>query len=74
MTMPRSEDWKIGAREIISRNPELRAELIKDIQKLLTTDNDEERRVGRRMASGLLELNFSSDTELLAQLQESVAA
>ncbi len=74
MTMQRSEDWKIGAREMIARNPELRVGIAEDIQELLATGDDEDRRVGHRMARGLLELDFSTDEELLAQLRESIPA
>ena len=74
MTMPRSEDWRIGAREMIKRNPELRVAMVKDIRELLVTGNDEDQRVARRMARGLLELEFDTGAELLAQLRESVPA
>lgn len=74
MTMPRSEDWKIGARELIKRNPELRIGLAEDIQELLATGDDEDRRVGLHMARGLLELEFDTDAELLEKLRESVPA
>ncbi len=74
MTMPRSEDWKIGVRQMLENDPEFRAEMAKDVQELLATGDDEDRRVGRRMASGLLQLEFDTDTELMAQLRESIAA
>ena len=74
MTMPRSEDWKIGVRQMLENDPEFRAEMAKDVQELLATGDDEDRRVGRRMASGLLQLEFDTDAELLAQLRESIAA
>ena len=72
--MPLSEDWKIGARRMIKRDPKLRAETVKGIRELLGTGDDEDRRVGRLMAHGLLELEFDSDAELLAQLGEAVPA
>ena len=74
MTVPRSEDWKIGAREMVWRSPELRVEMMKDIQELLATGDDEDRRVAYSIARGLLELEFDTDEELLAQLRESIAA
>jgi hypothetical protein len=74
MAVPRSEDWKIGAREMVWRSPELRVEMMKDIQELLATGDDEDRRVAYSIARGLLELEFDTDEELLAQLRESIAA
>ncbi len=59
---------------MIKRNPELRVEMVKDIRELLVTGNDEDQRVARRMARGLLELKFDTGAELLAQLRESVPA
>ena len=72
MTKRRSEDWKIGARELIKRNPELRIGMAEDIRELLATGDDEDYRVAHSMARGLLELEFDSDEELLAQLGEPV--
>ena len=74
MTMPRSEDWKIGVRQMLENDPEFRAEMAKDVQELLATGSDEDRRVARRMASGLLQLEFDIDADLLAQLRGSIAA
>ncbi len=74
MTMPRSEDWKIGARELIKRSPELRVGIVEDIQELLATGNDEDQRVARRMARGLLELEFETDAELLEMLKQPISA
>ena len=71
--MARSEDWKIGARRMIERDPELRAETVKGIRELLATGDDEDYRVAHSMARGLLELEFDSDEELLEQLAEPVA-
>lgn len=72
MTMPRSEDWKIGARDLIKRSPELDTGIIEDIRELLNAGEDEDRQVAYTLARGLLELEFTSDAELLAQLQEPV--
>jgi predicted metal-dependent RNase len=69
-----SEDWKIAERRVIHRDPELRAETVKGIRELLATDDDEDRRVAYRLARGLLELEFDTDAELLAQLRDSVPA
>ena len=74
VSVRRSEDWKIGARQMIERDRELREETVKGIQELLATGDDEDRRVGHLMASGLLQLEFDTDAELLAQLRESIAA
>ncbi|MCY3690891.1 MAG: hypothetical protein OXI54_02660 [Chloroflexota bacterium] len=74
MTMPLSEDWKIGAREVIERSPELRAGLVGDIRELLATGDDEDRQVAYALARGLLELEFDTDAELLAQLGAAVPA
>ena len=74
MTVPRAEDWKIGAREMVGRSPALRVEMMKDIQELLATGDDEDRRVAYTIARGLLEFEFDTDEELLAQLRESIAA
>ena len=74
MSMPRSEDWKIGVRRMLKSDPEFRIEMEKDIRELLATGNNTDRRAGRRMARGLLELEFDTDAELLAQLGERVPA
>ena len=74
MTMPKSEDWKIGARELIGRNPELRTGIAEDVRELLASGDEENQRVGRNMARGLLELEFKTDAELLALLPEPVPA
>ena len=73
MSMPRSEDWKIGVRQMLKSDPEFRVEMEKDIRELLATGDYEDMRVGRRLARGLLELEFETDDELLAQLPEAVA-
>ena len=72
--MPLSEDWKIAERRAIKRDLALRAETEKGIRELLTTGDDEDRRVAHRLARGLLELDFTTDAELLAQLRESIPA
>jgi hypothetical protein len=59
---------------MIECDPELREETVKGIQELLVTGDDEDRRVGRLMAGGLLQLEFDTDADLLAQLRESIAA
>lgn len=69
-----SVDWKVGARERIRRDPELRAETVEGIRELLTTGDEEDRRVAHHLARGLLELEFDTDAELLAQLRDSVPA
>ena len=74
MTMQRSEDWKIAERRAIKRDPALRAETEKGIRELLATRDDEDRRVAHHLALGLLELQFDTDEELLAQLRESIPA
>ena len=74
MNMPRSEDWKIGVRQLLKNDPEFRIETEKDIRELLATGNDEDQRVARRMARGLLELEFETDAELLELLKEPVSA
>ena len=71
--MPLSEDWKIAERRALKRDPELRAETTKGILELLATGDDEDHRVAYRLARGLLELEFETDDELLAQLPEAVA-
>ena len=72
--MPLSEDWKIGARRMIKRSPELYAETVEGIRELLATGDDEDHRVAYRLARGLLELEFETDAELMAQLGERVPA
>ena len=72
--MPLSEDWKIAERRAIKRDPESRTETVKGIRELLATGEDEDRRVAYHLARGLLELEFDSDEELLAQLGEPVPA
>ena len=71
---PTSVDWKVGARERIRRDPELRALTIQDVQELLATDDDEDRRVAHTLARGLLELEFETDAELLEQLRQPISA
>ena len=73
MSMPRSEDWKIGVRQMLKSDPEFRVEMEKDIRELLATGDYEDMRVGRRLARGLLELEFETDAELLAQLPAAAA-
>ena len=46
----------------------------RDIRELLVTGNDEDQRVARRMARGLLELEFETDAELLEQLRQPISA
>ena len=70
--MPLSEDWKIAERRAIKRDPELHTETEKGIRELLATGNEEDRRVAYHLARGLLELEFNSDEELLAQLGQPV--
>ena len=70
--MSLSEDWKIAERRAIQRDPELRAETVKGIREFLATGDDEDRRVAYHLARGLLELEFNSDEELLAQLGQPV--
>ena len=72
--MPLSEDWKIGARRMIQRDPELRAGTVEDVLELLASDDDEDQRVARRMARGLLELEFETDAELLELLKQPISA
>lgn len=69
-----SVDWKVGARERIRRDPELRALTIQDVQELLATGGDEDQRVARRIARGLLELEFDTDAELLELLKQPISA
>ena len=74
MTVPRSEDWKIGAaRDGLAEPGNLRVEMMKDIQELLATGDDEDRQAARRLAKDILELELDTDEELLAQLRESIA-
>ena len=72
--MPLSEDWKIAERRAIKRDPALRAETEKGVLELLATGDDEDRRVAYHLARGLLELEFETDAELLAQLRQAVPA
>ena len=74
MTVPRSQDWKIGAREMLRRDPELRVLTMQDVQELLATGDDEDRRVAHTLARGLLELEFETDAELLEQLRQPISA
>ena len=74
MNMPRSEDWKIGVRQILKHDPEFRIEMEKDIRELLATGDDEDRRVAHRLARGLLELEFDTDAELLELLKQPISA
>jgi hypothetical protein len=71
---PTSVNWKVGARERIRRDPELRALTIQDVQELLSTGDEEDRRVAHTLARGLMELEFETEAELLAQLRESIPA
>ena len=71
---PKSVDWKVGARERIRRDPELRALTMQDVQELLATGDDEDRRVAHTLARGLLELEFETDAELLEQLRQPISA
>ena len=71
---PTSVDWKVGARERIRRDPELRALTIQDVQELLATGDDEDRRVAHTLARGLLELEFETDAELLEMLKQPISA
>lgn len=72
--MPLSEDWKIAERRAIKRDPELRLETAKGIRELLATGDDEDRRVAYHLASGLLELEFETDAELLELLKQPISA
>ena len=72
--MALSEDWKIAERRAIKRDPALKAETTKGIRELLATGDDEDHRVAYRLARGLLELEFETDAELMAQLGERVPA
>lgn len=72
--MSRSEDWTVGVRNMAVRDSEFRAGLTDHIRELLTTGNDEDRQAARRLAKDILELEFDTDEELLAQLRESIAA
>ena len=71
---PTSVDWKVGARERIRRDPELRALTIQDVQELLASGEDEDQRVARRIARGLLELEFETDAQLLELLKQPISA
>ena len=59
---------------MLKKDPEFRIETEKDIRELLTTGNDEDQRVARRMARGLLELEFETDAELLQLLKQPISA
>ncbi len=59
---------------MLKKDPEFRIETEKDIRELLATGNDEDQRVARRMARGLLELEFETDAELLEQLRQPISA
>ena len=72
--MSRSEDWTVGVRNMAVRDSEFRAGLTDHIRELLATGNDEDRQAARRLAKDILELEFDTDEELLAQLRESIAA
>ena len=72
--MPLSEDWKIGARRMIKRDPELRAETLKGIRELMGTGDEEDRTVAYILARGLLEFDFETDDELLELLKQPISA
>ena len=59
---------------MLKHDPEFRIETEKDIRDLLATGNDEDQRVARRMARGLLELEFDTDAELLELLKQPISA
>ena len=59
---------------MLKNDPEFRVEMERDIRELLVTGNDEDQRVARRMARGLLELEFETDAELLEQLRQPISA
>ena len=65
---------KIEERRAIRRDPELHAETAIGIQELLSTGDDEDRRVAHRLARGLLELEFETDAELLELLKQPISA
>ncbi len=69
-----SVDWKVGARERVRRDPELRALTIQDVQELLSTGDEEDRRVAHTLARGLLEFDFETDDELLELLKQPISA
>ena len=71
--MPRSEDWKIGVRQMLKNDPEFRVEMEKDVRELLATGDDEDRRVAHTLARGLLELEFETDAELLELLRQPIS-
>lgn len=72
--MPRATDWKIGERRRIRNSPEYHALTMNGVRDLLATGDDEDRQVAFDIARQLLELEFDSDAELLAQLGEVVPA
>lgn len=74
MSTPRSEDWTIGVRQMLKNDPEFRIEMENDIRELFATGNDEDHRVARRIARGLLELEFDTDAELLELLKQPISA
>ena len=71
---PTSVDWKVGARERIRRDPELRALTRQDVQELLATGDEEDRRVAHTLARGLLGIEFETDAELLELLKQPISA
>ena len=74
MSMPRPEDWKIGVRQMLKNDPGFRIEMENDIRELFATGNEQDQRVARRMARGLLGLEFETDAELLEQLRQPISA
>ena len=65
-----ARDWKIGARDRIRRGPELYVETVQEVRELLASGNVSDARMARRIARGLLDLDFANDAELLALLRE----
>lgn len=72
--MPGAIDWKIGERRRIKNSSEYHALTVEGIRNLLATGDQEDRLVARDIARDLLELQFDSDAELLAQLVEAAPA
>ncbi len=72
--MPLSEDWKIAERRALKRDPEYFALTVAGVKELLTTGDDEDRRVAHNIARGLLELEFETDAELLELLKQPISA
>ena len=72
--MPRATDWKIAERRRIRNSPEYHALTMKGVRDLLATGDDEDRQVAFDIVRQLLELDFDSDAELLAQLGEVMPA